>query len=113
MQKPSDMLVLPLSRIPFKTDFESLAKKIVLEELKNSDCKVFLFGSRASKENHRFSDMDIGIIPGKFFNKKILPDIIEKLNESVIPFKVDVVNFANVSPTFKEEVLKQIIHWKK
>ena len=113
MQKPSDMLVLPLNRTSFKTDFESLAKKIVLEELKNSDCKVFLFGSRASKENHRFSDMDIGIIPGNFFNKKILPDIIEKLNESVIPFKVDLVNFANVSPTFREEALKQIIHWKK
>ena len=27
------------------------------------DAKVFLFGSRALKENHRFADMDIGIIP--------------------------------------------------
>jgi len=113
MQKPSDMLVLPLNRTPFKTDFESLAKKIVLEELNDSDCKIFLFGSRASKENHRFSDMDIGIIPEKFFNEKIIFLLSEKLNQSVIPFKVDVVNFANVSLKFKEEALKQIIHWKK
>lgn len=113
MQKPSDMLVLPLNRTPFKTDFESIAKKIVLKELKNSDCKVFLFGSRATKENHRFSDMDIGIIAGKKFNKKILFVLKEKLNESVIPFKVDVVDFINVSQKFKEEALKHVIQWKK
>ncbi len=112
MQKPSDMLVLPLNRTPFKTDFESLAKKIVLEDLKESDCKVFLFGSRATKENHRFSDMDIGIMPGKNFDEKILFTLSEKLNESIIPFKVDVVNFSTVSKKFKDEALKDVIEWK-
>ena len=112
MQKPSDMLVQPLNRTPFKTDFESLAKKIVLEELNDSDCKVFLFGSRATKENHRFSDMDIGVIPGKKFNEKILSDIAEKLSDSIIPFKIDLVNFSFASPKFKEEALKHVVHWK-
>ena len=113
MQKPSDMLVLPLNRTPFKTDFEALAKKIVIEELNNFDCKIFLFGSRATNENHRFSDMDIGIIPGKNFDEKILSALIEKLNDSVIPFKVDVVNFNNVSQKFRQEALKHVIHWRQ
>ncbi len=106
------MLVLPLNRTPFKTDFESLAKKIVLDDLKDCDCKVFLFGSRATKENHRFSDMDIGIIPGKNFDEKILYALSEKLNESIIPFKVDVVNFSTVSQKFKEDALKEVIEWR-
>ena len=112
MQKPSDILVLPLNRTPFKTDFEALAKKIVLEELKGSDCNVFLFGSRATKENHRFSDMDIGIMPGKNFDEKILYGLSEKLKESIIPFKVDIVNFSTVSEKFKDEALKDVVEWR-
>ncbi len=112
MKKPSDMLVLPLNRTPFKTDFESLAKKIVLKELNDSDCTVFLFGSRATKENHRFSDMDIGIIPGKNFDEKIFSGIADKLSNSIIPFKIDLVNFSKVSPDFKEEALKHVVQWK-
>ncbi len=113
MQKRLDIHVLPLNRTPFKTDFESIAKNIVLKELKNCDCKVFLFGSRATKQNHRFSDMDIGIIPGKEFNEKIVSALSEKLNDSIIPFKVDVVNFNHVSQKFREEALQNVIDWKK
>ncbi len=112
MQKPSGIHAMPLNRTPFKTDFELLAKEIVLNELKDSDCKIFLFGSRATKQNHRFADMDIGIIPGKDFNAKTLHVLKEKLDESIIPFKVDIENFATVSKRFKEEALKNIIHWK-
>lgn len=113
MQKPSEIHVMPLSRKPFKTDFEGLAKEIILKELQAYDCKIFLFGSRATKNNHRFSDMDIGVIPGKNFDAKILFSITEKLNDSVIPFKVQVVNFAAVTETFKQEALKNIIRWKE
>jgi predicted nucleotidyltransferase len=102
-----------LNRTPFKTDFEAIAKKIVLEELKDLDCKIFLFGSRANKENHRFSDMDIGILPGQDFNAKILIPLKEKLNDSVIPFKADVVNFNQVSDKFKKHALQNIVWWRK
>ena len=113
MLKPSGIHALPLNRTPFKTDFELLAKKMVLNELKNSDCKIFLFGSRATKENHRFSDKDIGIIPQKQFDTKILHHLQAKLDGSVIPFKVDVVNFAEVSEMFKKEALKNTVSWKE
>ncbi len=113
MQKPSDILVLPLNHTPFETDFEALAKQIVLEELNDFDCTIFLFGSRATKQNHRFSDMDIGIVPGKDFNDKILIRISEKINDSIIPYKVDIVNFKNVSEKFKKDALKHVVYWKK
>ncbi len=113
MQKPSNIHAMPLNRTPFKTDFELLAKEIVLNELKEFDCKIFLFGSRASKENHRFSDMDIGILPGKDFNAKFLIPLKEKLNDSVIPFKADVVNFNQISDKFKKHALQNIVWWRK
>ena len=112
MQKPSDILSLPLDRTPFKTDFESIAKKIVLAELENADCTIFLFGSRATKENHRFSDMDIGIIPGKNFDHRILYALKDKLADSIVPFKIDIVNFGQVTNEFKTEAMKHIVWWK-
>lgn len=112
MQKPSGMLVLPLNRTPFKTDFESIAKAIVLEELKDFKCEIFLFGSRATAQNHRFSDMDIGIIPHTPLDVKVIRALIEKLRNSCIPFKVEVVDFSHVSESFKEDALKQVVQWK-
>lgn len=113
MQKPLDILSLPLNRTPFKTDFESVAQKMILEELENSDCKIFLFGSRATKENHRFSDMDIGIIPGKDFDHRLLYSLKDKLADSIVPFKVDIVNFSQVTDGFKKEAMKNIIWWRE
>lgn len=113
MQKPSNIHVMPLNRTQFKTDFESLAKEIVLKELNDCDCKIFLFGSRVTKENHRFADMDIGILPYKSFNLKTLYVLKEKLDESIIPFKVEIVNFKQVTDKFKEQALKNIVVWKE
>jgi predicted nucleotidyltransferase len=111
MQKPSGMLILPLNRTPFKTDFEAIAREIVLRELLNADCRIFLFGSRARKDNHRFSDMDIGIVPGKNFNERILYILRDKLNDSIVPFKVEVVNFNYADKAFKQEALKDAVYW--
>ncbi len=113
MQKLLDILSLPLNRTPFKTDFESVAKKIILQELGNFNCKIFLFGSRATKVNHRFSDMDIGIIPGEGFDHRVLYDLKDKLSDSIVPFKVDIVNFSQAAHDFKKEALKHIIWWKQ
>jgi uncharacterized protein len=68
---------------------------------------VFIFGSRATGEAGKFSDYDIGIIgtdpvPS---SKKVL--IEEALEESNIPYKVDIVDFSLVSPEFREIALSQ------
>ena len=111
MQKPSGILILPLNRTPFKKNYEAIAKEIILKELHTADCRIFLFGSRARKDNHRFSDMDIGILPGKNFNERVLYTLRDKLNDSIIPFKVEVVNFNYADAAFKQEALKDAVYW--
>jgi len=74
--------------------------------------KILDFGSRARGDNHPAADVDIGIIPsGELDNTRIalLHEKIEALN---IPYKVEVVNLAEVSKSFKKEALKQVIVWK-
>lgn len=106
-------LIRPLSYQPFKTDYVQIAKDYVLEKLKDFDCKIFMYGSRARGTNHRWSDLDIGIIPQ---NDKRLPiyDIQDWLNyESIVPFKIDVVDFSTADEKFKKHALETIIWWKE
>ena len=87
-------------------------KKMVIDFFKYDRVKIILFGSRARGENYTSSDVDIGIIPyGEFEGEKIslLREKIENLN---IPYKVEIVNFMEVSKEFKQEALKNVMIWK-
>jgi uncharacterized protein len=98
---------------PFKNDYVKIAKDYVLEKLKDCDCKIFIYGSRARGTNHRWSDLDIGIHPGE---QKRLPldDIQDWLNyESIVPFKIEIVDFSKADEKFKKHALETIIWWKE
>ena len=87
-------------------------KKAVLEILKDEEVKIILFGSRAREDNHRCSDVDIGILPyGRMDEKKLifLRDKIEDLN---IPYKVEIVNLLETSQDFRRQATKEAIVWK-
>lgn len=87
-------------------------KKIIMNLFKDDNVKVILFGSRARKDNYIFSDVDIGILPlGKIDRRKIVR-LEEKIENSNIPYKVEIVDFSEVSPKFKREALKEAIVWK-
>ncbi len=106
-------LILPLNFEPFHNDYVELVKKYVLENLKTYDCKIFVYGSRARGNNHRFSDLDVGILPQ---NNQRLPidDIQDFLNyESIVPFKIDVVDFSIADEKFKKHALENIIWWRE
>ncbi len=113
MPKQLPPLMLPLNHKPFIKDYVEIAKSIVLEKLEEKRCRIFVFGSRARGDYHRFSDLDIGIIPlsDKTLN---LPDLQDYLNyESLIPFKVEIVNFAIVDDKFKSKAMQNVIWWRE
>lgn len=87
-------------------------KQAALAFFQDEDVKIILFGSRARGDNYRASDVDLGVIPyGEFDKRKItlLRGKIESLN---IPYKVEVVDFSEVSAEFKKEALKGAVVWK-
>jgi len=84
-----------------------MLKKVIIEFLKYDNVKVVLFGSRARGDNYISSDVDIGIIPyGKSDKKKftLLKENVENLN---IPYKVEIVDFSEVTESFRRESLKE------
>lgn len=78
------------------------AKKKILP-----DEKVFLFGS--SLRDKKFRDLDIGALGIK--DKRRLALFREDLEDSTLPFLIDVVDFDTVSGDFRKEVFNHSILW--
>lgn len=84
-------------------------KNIVFRYLDPKKDKVFIFGSRAIGDNRKFSDVDLGIISKRKLPSLLISDLEEALEESDIPYKVEVVDFSTVTKQFKNLALKKII----
>jgi len=87
---------------------EKKIKEIIYRFLDPKEYQVFIFGSRVLGKAKKYSDYDVGI-----FGKKSVPAtkmvlIEEALEESDLPYKVDVVDFSLVSADFKKVALSKI-----
>jgi predicted nucleotidyltransferase len=85
-------------------------KKIVYSFLDPKECRVFIFGSRATGKTRKFSDIDIGIKSSKPIPWWKLSAIEEAFEESDLPYTVDVVDFNLVSEKFKQVAESKIIY---
>lgn len=84
---------------------------MVLKRVPLDDYTVFLFGSRAVGNNHPMSDIDVGIWGEKPLSVTIKLDLEEELEECIVPFKIDVVDFHSLSDEFKHYALEKIDVW--
>ncbi len=87
---------------------ENEIKNIIFQFLDPEEYGVFIFGSRATGKAKKYSDYDIGILGTKSVPLNILAKINEALEESNLPYRVDVVDFSLVSKDFKEIALSKI-----
>ena len=83
-------------------------KEIIFRFLDSKKYKIFVFGSRASGKAKKYSDYDIGIIGKKSVPWHILAEIEEALEESDLPYRVDIVDFSSVSNDFRKVALTKI-----
>ena len=87
-------------------------KDTVLAALRGQSVKVFLFGSRARGDHSHASDVDIGILPADPTLPLRLASLRAQLEEMPIPYVIELVNLAEVSPAFREKVLQEGILWQ-
>ncbi len=68
---------------------------------------VWAFGSRVSHRAHPFSDLDLAIIADQPLDFALLGDIRETFSLSDLPIKVDVLDWACVSESFRGIIRNQ------
>ena len=70
-----------------------------------SGVKVFAFGSRVHGRNLKpFSDIDLCLRGDKPVAGEVLAKLGNDLEDSMLPFKVDVVDWATLSPEFRSVI---------
>lgn len=86
----------------------NIIKEIVFSRLDPKRYTVFIFGSRSTGVNEKFSDIDIGIEGQKLpIETKI--DIEDAFEVSDLPYRVDFVDFSTVSSKFRQVAKQSII----
>jgi type I restriction enzyme S subunit len=68
------------------------------------DREVWAFGSRAKWTAKEFSDLDIAIIGDTPLSIALTADMREAFQESALQFKVDIVDWANITPSFQQVI---------
>jgi len=86
-------------------------RRIILDGLKGHKAKVVLYGSTARGEASKTSDIDVAVAPLKPLPPGVLSAIREALEESLVPYPVELIDLSQVSPDWSEQIQKQGIPW--
>ncbi|MCL6522274.1 MAG: nucleotidyltransferase domain-containing protein [Firmicutes bacterium] len=86
-------------------------RALVLQHLRGTGARVFLFGSWARGEERAASDIDIAVDHDSPLPPGCLAELREVLEESTIPFRVDLVDLAECDPAFRSRVTEEAVEW--
>lgn len=95
----------------YEKKYLDIAREIVLKHIPQEEYAVFLFGSRADGTADKYADVDLGFLGNKRLHWKIKARIKGALEESIVPYRIDLVDFFSVQKSFKEVALKKIEVW--
>ncbi len=100
------------TEIEYYTKWLNLAREIVLRNIDKSKYAVFLYGSMVSNPLNAY-DMDIGIMGKENISFETIEDIKEELDNSIVPFRYDIVDFKDTDEEFKKFAYREIEIWNK
>ncbi len=98
--------------LKYRKKWLELLKKILFVNVDTEKYAIFLFGSAVDNIVNA-KDIDIGIMGEELLPHEIKRDIYYMIDESIVPFKVDIVDFKDVNAEFKKTALKKIEIWNK
>lgn len=83
----------------------------ILQKYLPSHAKVWAYGSRTKNKAKKFSDLDLAIDAGDPLANIILTNIAYDLEESDLPYKVDIVDWAMLSEAFQKRISEDKIRF--
>ncbi|QGU00465.1 hypothetical protein SYNTR_1871 [Candidatus Syntrophocurvum alkaliphilum] len=87
-------------------------KHIVCSLFKGRKVDIYLIGSWAKGEEKRTSDIDIGIICHELLEEGFIAGIIEELEQTDIPYRIELVDLTEMNEDKRNAFLKGAVKWK-
>lgn len=86
-------------------------RQIVLQGLQGHRARVYLFGSQVKGDGHVGSDIDVGVLGEQPIPPVVLSEVRDALEESHVPYKVDLVDLSIVDAAFLDAVVRDGELW--
>jgi len=74
---------------------------------------IYLFGSQAQNNTTQSSDIDIALDNNTPIENSLLNALRYEIDESTIPFFVDIIDLRSISADFYNHIKKDLCVWKK
>ncbi len=79
-------------------------KRVLHKHVNNAEIRVF--GSRLNEDVKKYADLDMVIVAKEKIALKVVTRMKEELEESDIPFRVDILDWHEISNDFKKIINK-------
>ena len=86
--------------IDIRSDHWEIVRSILQKHVPH--CAVWAFGSRAKWKAKEYSDLDLAIITDQPLSLDVSASLSDEFSESDLPWKVDVVDWATTSESFRK-----------
>lgn len=86
-------------------------RRLIFRRLQGLDVEVFLFGSRVKNTAGRSSDIDVAVFPALALPEGLLAEIRDDLEESRVPYRVELVDLSVADETFRDRVRREGMRW--
>lgn len=70
------------------------------------DRKILAFGSRVTGKAKPFSDLDLAVMGDQPLSSAVLGQLNDEFDESALPFKVDIADWAATNAAFKQIIAR-------
>jgi len=111
----ADSTAVPRSEEPGTTSHAAATldrvRAIVRRALDDRAVRVYLYGSWASGTQRRASDIDIALDAPRPLPPRTLARLRDALEESTVPYRVEVVDLGETDTAFRERVRREGILW--
>jgi uncharacterized protein len=87
-------------------------RRMVLAALSQRAAEVWLFGSSARGDTRQHSDIDIAILPRGEFPSGFFGELAADIEESTIPYDVDLVDLRHADPALLAAVRAEGMKWR-
>ena len=84
---------------------------MVVATLAPYDAAAWLFGSSARGDVNALSDIDVAVEAHQALPTGLLSELRERIEESTVPFHVEVVDLSSASAELRERVKREGILW--
>lgn len=102
-----------MSNVTLQNKYLQRIHDFVLLYMRDEPVRIFLFGSWSKGTAHHSSDVDIALYYKEHYNPGKIDALREALEESTIPYRVDIIDMQQAAEPILEEIKKDGVLWKR